>query len=217
MKIALCISGQPRFFKSSFKYLENFILKDFDCDIFICTCDFKIPIEKHGHYKYADEGTLDEFIKLYRPKAHIVDIIDEKVEETIKAQELKYAKSPNYREDNFLRRYLPMLKGIRDCNELRKKYQQDNHITYDTIIRTRSDVVYGKKFKDIYQLEKDLYVDIFGNDYGMEYYSNLFDHLDFYHNKVEINMQVLLDHHLQQNRINYSLVNAQLDIIKKSI
>ncbi len=63
MKLACCISGQPRCFKSAYKSLKENILDHFDCDIFISTWSKEETLElgRNASWRYEDEGSLDEF------------------------------------------------------------------------------------------------------------------------------------------------------------
>lgn len=54
MRIAVCISGQPRAYKQGYEYLKRNLLSHFDCDIFIHTWHNKV-------YRTMD------VIKLYKP------------------------------------------------------------------------------------------------------------------------------------------------------
>jgi hypothetical protein len=56
MKIAVCISGQPRAYAQGYEYLKKNLLDKYDCDIFVHTWINKV-------YK------MDDVIDLYRPKS----------------------------------------------------------------------------------------------------------------------------------------------------
>lgn len=61
MKIAVCISGQPRAYKEGYEYLKRNLLDHYDCDIFIHTWKNKV---------YQTEDVID----LYQPTRHKIDI-----------------------------------------------------------------------------------------------------------------------------------------------
>jgi len=60
MKIAVCISGQPRAYAQGYEYLKRNLLDKYDCDIFIHTWHNKV-------YRSAD------VIELYKPTAYLVE------------------------------------------------------------------------------------------------------------------------------------------------
>jgi hypothetical protein len=55
MKIAVCISGQPRAFEQGYEYLKRNLLDKYDCDIFIHTWINKVY-------------SVDDVVSLYKPK-----------------------------------------------------------------------------------------------------------------------------------------------------
>lgn len=61
MRIAVCISGQPRAYAQGYEYLKRNLLDKYDCDIFIHTWKNKV---------YDTKDVID----LYKPKLHEVEI-----------------------------------------------------------------------------------------------------------------------------------------------
>jgi hypothetical protein len=60
MKIAVCISGQPRAYAQGYEYMKRNLLDKYDCDIFIHTWKNKVY-------------NIDNVISLYKPKLHEVE------------------------------------------------------------------------------------------------------------------------------------------------
>lgn len=60
MKIAVCISGQPRAYAQGYEYMKRNLLDHYDCDIFIHTWKNKVY-------------NTDDVIDLYNPKLYEVD------------------------------------------------------------------------------------------------------------------------------------------------
>lgn len=60
MKIAVCISGQPRAYAQGYEYMKRNLLDKYDCDIFIHTWKNKVY-------------NTDDVISLYKPKLHEVE------------------------------------------------------------------------------------------------------------------------------------------------
>ena len=153
MKIALCLSGQPRVVEIGYHKLYNTILKDNDVDVFIHTwfdpnnlsTQSAIP-GREGHTLSSD--AIGKLINLYQPKKIIVD--------TPKTWHRKF----NYPEKTFIKahtwvhdavggvegakRYLDnashcMWYSIMISNLLKEQYATETNIEYDYVIRNRID------------------------------------------------------------------------------
>ncbi len=159
MRVAICFSGMPRNFKSVFdshkKYVFD-VLKDngFDYDIFIHTWDNKVHYAKY----MPDEGNINEIVDLYKPVSYRQDVYDKN-----KMDELYFSsKIDKYREHIETKGFTEWQKrqndisdwwgggllthnttslfhGLREVNNLRKKYESENNFKYDIIIKTRFD------------------------------------------------------------------------------
>ncbi len=210
MKIAVQISGLPRFFKSSFPYLKQYILDKYDCDIFIHTFQKfdSAPMELiGGSFRYKDEGTIDEYLSLYKPKHYLIEGWTDYLEEYFIGLEKKYKVNST---DNFGRRYTAMLYGINKCNDLRREYEFRMNFEYDYVIRTRPDMVMNG-----FELpKKELSIDHHGNGKHvnapgdcfacgkrlmMDYYADLWHSMDYYVTKkgVPLHTEHLLEYHLK--------------------
>ena len=77
MKIAVCISGQPRAYAQGYEYLKRNLLDKYDCDIFIHTWHNNV-------YKSSD------VIELYKPTAYLVE---EQLPKSV--FDSKYTNTPN--------------------------------------------------------------------------------------------------------------------------
>jgi hypothetical protein len=77
MKIAICISGQPRNFKQSYKSLKTYFLDKYDCDIYFHT--WKVPNFEStnfgfGNHQYnLNEGDFLNLINLYQPQQFLLE------------------------------------------------------------------------------------------------------------------------------------------------
>jgi hypothetical protein len=227
MKVALCLSGQSRMFKSSYESLKSNILDHYDCDIFIDT--WKFANMKQGFrlsYKYPEEGTLEELFELYQPKVLNIERFDEAFETICLNFESLISSRQGGRDDNFVRRYYAMLYKIYNCNKIKNEYSAKFRINYDIVIRSRLDTLYTSKINLI--PNTDLIADIYGNGisqagdifaYGntndMNIYSNLFlELMNYFNQNIEINTIVTLPYHLHKNIPNHKLINHNLDIIR---
>jgi hypothetical protein len=236
MKIALCLSGQPRFFKTSYTLLKKYILDSYDCDLFIDTWNINIHESVEGLYRYKDEGSLEELYNIYKPRIFKVESLDEKIEEIsfnfekkVLSKDFQKLNWPSHipSTNHFISRYYCMLYKIYNCNKIKNEYAKIHEINYDITIRARMDLVYEKS-PDIIN-DGILYTDSFGNGrFGpgdtfafsntnnMDIYSNLFLKLDEYieKNEVPINTEFLLQYHIENNNILWKNINLAKDVIR---
>jgi hypothetical protein len=76
MKIAICISGQPRNYEEGFYELKKWFLDRYDCDVYFHTWKdtsnsfvTSHNFTKTRHYKYTEED-YQRILDLYQPKAY---------------------------------------------------------------------------------------------------------------------------------------------------
>lgn len=164
MKIALCLSGQPRVVDVGYNKLYNTILKNNDVDVFIHTwfdlenlsTQSAIP-GREGHTLAPD--AIDKLVHLYQPKKIIVDkpktwscrfYHPEKT--FVKAHTWVYEVRDGIEG---AKKYLDnashcMWYSIMISNLLKEQYSTETNIQYDYVIRNRID--YGPhlevKFND---------------------------------------------------------------------
>jgi len=240
MKVAVCLSGQPRLFKTCFTNFKKYILDAYDCDLFIDA--WKFPNKKedvNSSYRYKDEGTMDELFDMYNPKVLNIENFDDTFEQKALNFENKIAQEQGGKSNDYfrqyyariesgtnLRRYYSMLYKIYNCNKIRIKYEKFNNINYDLIIRTRLDVLYSQPIN--VDMTKDLVLDLYGNGnrnggdifaYGnsesINIYCDLFSKLEEYANSnIFINPEILLPHHLQTNISQYYVIDHKLDVAR---
>lgn len=130
MKIAVCISGQPRNFKKSYTSLKSNFLDKYNCDIFFHswkTSNFESTNFGGGNHQYnLSEKNYKELVNLYKPKNYIL-------EQPITFDDSGY-KCPIWRQP--LNNTLSMYYSIYKSFQLVKS-------NYDYIIRTRFDLNYN--------------------------------------------------------------------------
>lgn len=230
MKVALCLSGQPRMFKSSYQSLKNHILDNYDCDIFIDTWKFKNTDENfYLSHRYKDEGSLEELYELYQPRVLNVEKFDEVFESKCLEFENKVSLTQGAKEDNYLRRYYSMLYKIYNCNKIKNEYGKKMNINYDIAVRSRLDVLYTQKIE--FNKDVNLTTDrqgsgregcagdilAYGMNTDMDIYCNLFNKLDDYFSEnVPITTEILLPHHLDSIIKNYTVINNKIFIARPS-
>lgn len=156
MKCAILISGYLRNYKYSSKGLYKCVLNKLDCDIFIYTS--RLNSMRTGHYNIITDEEKLEICQLYNGRVKAFAFCDEETtyHEEINKAYLDYDKrienfqpssnnvpyyDINTRKANSHGPLIDQYYKLYKCNELRKKYQQDNNVKYDLIFRIRADMV----------------------------------------------------------------------------
>lgn len=138
-KIALCISGYLRTFEKCYPSIKKNILDGNDVDIFIHTYNKKGNSSGWRHAIDLTEKINIDFLENIP---------------NVKAIEIENWDNIRYKFERF-RNQQPSITNINviatifykiyKCNELRKKYEIENNIKYDLVIRMRGDQVFEKK------------------------------------------------------------------------
>jgi len=148
LKIALCLSGQPRFYNSkSYLSIKKEILDKYDTDVFIHTWlssnpDYKYPYASWSGIKdnisFSDPSEVkNEIIKLYNPK--MITTEEPRIFRLSNLDENKiYTKKEI--EIDYLRMNVPSsFYSMSYANNLRKEYSTKSKVKYDWVIRARFD------------------------------------------------------------------------------
>jgi hypothetical protein len=182
MKIAICISGQPRNFKQSYKSLKTYFLDKYDCDIYFHTWktpNFESTNFGGGNYQYQlNESDYNELIELYQPKHFIL-------EQPITFDASNY-QCPIWRQ--------PLNNTLSMFYSIYKSFQLIEG-NYDYVIRTRFDIDYSKfnlefpkedlilpEWNTDFRVKHRGYYDIFaiGTQPAMKVYSEVFSNIISY-------------------------------------
>ena len=191
MKIAICISGQPRYLEEGFYFINKYF-HNYNVDYFIHTWWDEEYIENEFLYtnikregKY-DKDTINKINKYYKPKSFLFE--KQKLFET--------SNEVNYRGLYPLSVY-SMFYSIKCSNELKRKYEKENNFTYDLVIRTRFDIVINNLNLNLLDLDLDYFylggeihrggqINVPNDQFcissssNMDYYSSLYDNLEKY-------------------------------------
>lgn len=138
MRVALCISGQPRYLDDGYKTIKKLFDKFGTLDTFVHTWwddSYKNkPIEfapnlTYGRYCVWESDTIEKIQSLYQPKV----LYYESTKNFETFSDVTYGKSnPNSIHSGWY--------SVYKCNELKRKYEIDNNFIYDLVIRCRFDV-----------------------------------------------------------------------------
>lgn len=159
MKIALCLSGQPRGLPTSYNFLiENLIAPNNITDIFIHNWfdnaligkpfDSAQPVqsEKIGIWHEQTVNLLNEL----KPKK----IILEPPKTFLEFNDLENL------PDAIQTRLASAFYSAFTCNDLKKRYEEENNFLYDVVIKTRIDINYHNKviIDNFYKNTDSIYV-----------------------------------------------------------
>ena len=209
MRIAVCLSGQPRFLERGFKQISEKITSKYDVDFFVHTWWNNDNMNAIGSNRshIFDENTLELIMRYYKPKLmlnepqinfNIYDDVDYELINPISPYSMFYS--------------------IKVSNDLKSFYEKKNNFKYDAVIRCRFDI--SIENFDINLSEIDLsyiYTDTVGNGFpndqfglsnseNMDYYSSLFDKINNYYNEGVRNFvgERLLRYHLKDSKLIFT-------------
>lgn len=205
MKIALCISGQPRLVDHGYKCIHKNIIQDHKVDTFIHTWyDSSINSTK----EYGGSFTFDKDIKqtifdLYKPVySNFTPPITTFPGYENRAINIEYAQ-------------YCMFYSIKRANDLKIEYEQRSGFEYDVVIRTRFDagILQPIDFKNLnkntlYSIDAisnpEVYCDwlLYGDTKTLDTVCSLYNYIDEIRSKVSTFCgEELLAYHIKYNNI----------------
>ena len=210
MKIALCLSGQPRYLEDGYMQIYENILSKYSVDTFIHTW---------WDYSYVNKKMIgSDQSRIYFWKEDTIKLI-EKYYSPINFLHEPQINFQTYLDVNYElltpMNVHSMLYSIEKSNNLKMKYEKENNFVYDCVIRTRFDYLFTSQ----YDLSKyDLkYLHIkddcshteyaindhvaFSNSQVMDIYSNMYDWLETCYNEgIEFNTEVIWGYYLNKKK-----------------
>lgn len=201
MKIALCLSGQPRMVRAGYEFVKKNILDGNDVTVFC-----------HTWY----DSAVDEMppIEIYMPEVFAV-------EPAINPDLSKYTRvpppQPNWKVKNPALSTYAQLYAINKCNELKSIYEEENNMKFDWVVRSRYDFAINVKIPFNQLDNSKLYIPNcrqtpgrdFGNDQfafssseNMDKYSDAFNRIDeFYDSGVQMMCEDLMSANWKANNL----------------
>ena len=163
MKIALCLSGQPRFVEEVAPFILANVCEGYDVDVF---CHFwfdeKLQTEpyKFGecgkgewHNQRIASNAVEKAIEIYRPIAYKIDHSKSFTDSTAPFEpSLKrywYGAQEDPDQDGFrwrtINNCLSYFYSLNEVNKLKKEYEYAKDFKYDWVVRCRTDTVLQTK------------------------------------------------------------------------
>jgi len=210
MKIALCLSGQPRAFNQGYEFVHKNLLKDNDVKVFIHTWE---------------SGQAHEAIIKYEAKTW-------QVENALTNDLSKYTNvpppQPNWKVKDPARSTWNQLYGVMKCNWLKSTYESYNEMKFDWVIRSRFDFALNTTIDFKHLDNTKLYIPNcrmtpardFGNDQfafssseNMDKYADTYNHLDrFYDSGIQMMCEDMMSANWKQhNLVGENLVYCNIN------
>lgn len=159
MKVALVISGQPRFVKECSSYMVQNIINQYDVDIFAhLWFDEKLtktPYKYEGNWttQTIGEDSVDNFKNIYNPKflevEESINFLDKNLNFDNSLKKYNNWKTPNAPDNmkqgtegfsNLIKsNQISYFYSLNKANLLKRKYEYLNNFKYDWVIRARTD------------------------------------------------------------------------------
>jgi hypothetical protein len=184
MKIALCLSGLPRFYSEAYSFIYEALIEPNNADVFL-------------HTWTNDKCVESEIINMYKPKKYLIES-QRKFENTDMDHNVMLSSYARYyTKENFTSMIYSSWYSVQQANLLKEQYRLENNFTYDYVIRARFDTIFNKKVKceeynsDVINIScRDLPVNdmiddrfAFSSNNNMNIYSNIFGYIDFIYRK----------------------------------
>jgi hypothetical protein len=156
MRVALCISGQPRNALETFPFIYHHIIQPNNADVFFHTYfdPNNLSVEKTHMNRgncTLDKNIIENLISLYKPVRYLVEQPKSfyKQNYIVPTSRIQRSRELNSSIDwtdeqhkrHTLKQMMSMFYSIFKANELKENYANETGITYDYVIRIRFDIV----------------------------------------------------------------------------
>jgi hypothetical protein len=128
MRIAVCISGQPRTIKYTIKSIKNFFSTNYQYDFFCHAWDY-------NEYKVKDLGFPMQYKTSLAPKEEFRDIISELSPKKVVVESKHVLSNIHFPWHSLL--YSAMM-----ANLYKKQYEIEHNFNYDFVIKSRYDLAF---------------------------------------------------------------------------
>ena len=211
-KVALCLSGQPRFIQDGFLTFKKNLVGFKDMDIFIHSWDNSSPGNNHNLTHLED---VDNIFNFYKPKDYIIE-------------EQKFDIAPSgLSHDEFV--HYSMFYSMYIANKLKIDWETKKDFKYDCVIKSRFDLALLEKLNVLdYDLTHINSPDVCGNPkvisdwFNFSSSKNMDIYLDVYKNMqnykkegVKMNSgEELLTHHYKKCNLEILKIKKNLCLIR---
>jgi hypothetical protein len=151
MRVALCLSGQPRFVQQAFQNIYDNLIVPNDADVFFhCWYDQDLVGKDFVDYrengwdnsspksKYQD-GVKESLIDLYKPKAFLFENQIKSTDTLVPLDAILQSHARHYNREYFVNMIYASWLSIMKSNTVKEQFRLANGINYDYVIRARFD------------------------------------------------------------------------------
>ena len=229
MKVAVCLSGQPRKALETYPYIYNNIILPNNADVFIHmnydkdTCYIEKTHMDSGVCNYEKDIDI-HLIELYKPKGVLIEsprnfqkpnfnVPEKRIENVMKMNSHKNLSRDDAKK-HIIKQLLSMYYSIYKSNELKELYATENGIVYDYVIRLRFDFLPHQPLlcshldpKYIYYVEMGQQDNLIsdwmniGSNATMNVYASLYLHIDYLNTFTYYKKYERLDNNLEPSDI----------------
>ena len=150
MRVALCLSGQPRFVDEVAPFILQNVCEGYDVDVFAhIWFDEKLqtePYKLEGNWssQRISSDAVDRVLQIYKPKKYIIEsskiFIDPSVHfETSLQRYWTWGDSTPEFRDRIINNTLSYFYSLNQVNNLKKIYEYQEGFKYDWVVRCRTD------------------------------------------------------------------------------
>lgn len=156
MKIALCLSGQPRFVQEVAPYIIQNVCDGYNVDVFTHLW-FDEDLQNKP-YKFEGQWqsqrlrstAVDEVLKIYNPVSYIIEPSKKFIDPTIHFEtSLKkywtWGEPGQEFRDRIINNTISYYYSLNQVNNLKKSYEYANGFKYDWVVRCRTDTILHTK------------------------------------------------------------------------
>lgn len=239
MKIALCLSGQPRNAISTSYRIKETIINDNDVDVFLHAWFDPNDLNFHkrcpGHWHRTAESDIDKkLLEIYQPKSYIFEKPKywENKKIKVSVENIKECYDYGLKDPGGLDQFEKHI--VNNChshwysntrvNFLKEEYSINNNIKYDLVIKLRYDVSPSIKLKfNIEHIDENiLYYEnlnqprnmisdwfAMGSNKVMNVYNSLYYFIEPLYNKVLEEEGIWCNELLLRNHLKNNLIKSQ--------
>lgn len=163
MKIALCLSGQPRFVDEVAPYILKNVCEGYDIDVF---CHFwfdeKLQTEPYKvgecgrgewHKQRIPSNAIEKVLEIYKPVSYKVELSktfnDSNVPFRQSLERYWYGALEDSDQDGFrwrtINNCLSYFYSLNEVNKLKKEHEYSNDFKYDWVVKCRTDTIIHTK------------------------------------------------------------------------
>lgn len=161
MKIALCLSGQPRFVDEVAPFILQNVCEGYDVDVFahiwfdeeLLNRPYKIGANGDQWINQRlDKDAITKLVTIYNPKKYIVEPSKKFIDPTVHFETSlqRYWTWGDYTQefrDRIINNTLSYFYSLNQVNNIKKNYEYQEGFKYDWVVRCRTDTVLQTKIE----------------------------------------------------------------------